>query len=187
LSDDPIRVWDVEYLCVAEETGDVDEPVLGKLVELVCVGSQDREIPIHVVSLNRCHRHSSFDPTLQGSRLVQPEIVDGFRAQKFDYFRQPVPCRVLFVEAVPCECGRHVSVVLGERLGNLRHREHEVHGCRCDRVARHPIIAGVVRILRDDKSAAFLHRLEPKTAVGAGSRKDHADRALLVLRCERVQ
>ena len=71
---------EVENLRIAEETGDVDEQVLGEQVELVCVAPQHREIPIHVIGLDRCHRHAPLDPALQRTRLVQREIMGGFRA-----------------------------------------------------------------------------------------------------------
>ena len=65
-----------------------------------------------------------------------------------------------------------------ERVGNVRHRQHEIDGAGHDRAARHAVIAGFVGILRDDQAALFLDRLQTEAAVGAGAREDHADRAL---------
>ena len=62
---------------------------LASKIELVCVAPQHLEIPIHVIGLDRCHRHAPLDPALQCSRLVKREIVGGLRAQKIDDLGQP--------------------------------------------------------------------------------------------------
>ena len=80
-----------------------------------------------------------------------------------------------------------LSTVFGEGFGNLRYREHEVHGTRHDRAPRHAVILGFVRILRDDEPALFLDRLQSQAAVAAGSREDHADRAAAELLRQRAQ
>ena len=49
------------------------------------------------------------------------------------------------------------------------HRKNEVHRTGHDRVARHAIKAGFLRILSNDETASFSDRLQPKTAVGPGS------------------
>ena len=65
--------------------------------------------------------------------------------------------------------------------------KHKIHRARHDRAARHAVIAGLVGILRDDEPALLLHGLQPKAAVGPGSRKDHADGARTALLRQRVQ
>ena len=80
-----------------------------------------------------------------------------------------------------------LSTVFGENLGNLRYWEHEVDGAGRDRAARHAVILGLVRILRDDESALLLDRLQPQAAVAAGSRQDHADRAFAKFFRQRAQ
>ena len=50
------------------------------------------EISIHVIGLDRCHRHAPLDPAPQRARLVKREIVGGLRAQKIDDLGQPVLC-----------------------------------------------------------------------------------------------
>ena len=86
---------EIEHLRIAEEAGDIDEQVLGKQVELACVAPQQFEIPIHVIGLDRRHRHAPLDPALQRARLVEREIVGGLRAQKIDDLGQPILCRIL--------------------------------------------------------------------------------------------
>src|SRR5208282_2219953 len=80
-----------------------------------------------------------------------------------------------------------LPTVFGEGFGNLRYREHEVHGPRHDRAPRHAVKLGVVRILRDDEPALFLDRLQPQAAVAAGSRENDADRAVAQLFRQRAQ
>ncbi len=81
---------EIEHLRIAEEAGDVDEQVLGKKVEFAGVAAQHFEIPIHVIGLDRRHRHAPLDPALQRARLVKREIVGGLRAQKIDDLGQPI-------------------------------------------------------------------------------------------------
>ena len=77
--------------------------------------------------------------------------------------------------------------VFGKDLGNLRYWEHEVHGAGQDRAARHAVIFGLVRILRDDEPALLLDRLQSQAAIAAGPREDHADRALAEFFGQRAQ
>src|SRR6185437_7638081 len=67
------RRQEIEHLWITEETGDVDQQVLGKKVELVGVASQQTKIPIHFIALDRRQRSTSFDTALQGSRLIERE------------------------------------------------------------------------------------------------------------------
>ena len=162
---------------IAEETGDVDEQILGQQVELAGSSRRMFEIAVHVVGLDRRHRHAPLDPALQRALLVEREIMRRLRAQQLDDLRQPVLRRVL--AARPSGAARrHPPVVLDEAL-----REFSPTGSTrstapvSDRAARHAVIAGLVGILRDDQPAFFLHRFQPGAAVGAGSRKDDANRA----------
>ena len=77
--------------------------------------------------------------------------------------------------------------VFGEYFGNLRHREHLVHGARQHRAPRHAVVLGVVGILHDNEPALLLDRLQPQAAVAAGSREDHADRAFAEFFRQRAQ
>ena len=64
-----------------------------------------------------------------------------------------------------------LPAVFGEDFGNLRYRQHQVHGARQDRAARHAVILGLVGILGDDEPALLLDRLQSEAAVAAGSRR----------------
>jgi len=81
----------------------------------------------------------------------------------------------------------HSPAVCDQRLGNLRHRKHEVHRARHDGAPRHAVIAGLVGVLGDDEAAFVLHGFQPEAAVGPGSRQDHADGAPAALLRQRVQ
>ena len=74
-----------------------------------------------------------------------------------------------------------------ERLGDLRRGKHEVHCARRDGASGHAVIVGFAGFLRDDEAALRLYRLEPKAAVGAGSREDHADGARAIFARQRIQ
>ena len=67
------------------------------------------------------------------------------------------------------ECGR-----------NFGHRKHQVHGTGLDGTPRHAAIGGLVGVLGDHQPALLLDGLQPKAAVGAGSRQDDADGACAV-------
>ena len=93
----------------------------------------------------------------------------------------------LRTQTVPRARARRAPAEFCQRLRDLRHRQHKVNRARHDCAPRHAIIAGLIGILRDDESASFLHDLQPKAAIGPGSRKDHADGARTVLLCQGVQ
>ena len=99
---------------------------------------------------------------------------------KIDDLGQPI--RGMIVRRQPLPSG-----VFGEDLRNLCYLEHEVDGAGHDRAARHAVILGLARLLRDDEPALRLDRLQPETAVAAGSREDHADRAFAEFVRQRAQ
>jgi hypothetical protein len=107
---------EIEHLRIAEEAGDVDQQVLGKQVELAWVAAQHFEIAIHVVGLDRRHRHAPLDPALQRARLVKREIMRGLRAQKIDDLGQPI---LALYPAAPNRPGAGHPRVFDERLRNL--------------------------------------------------------------------
>ena len=67
--DDPLGE-EVEDLWIAEETGDVDQQVLGKEIEFIRVGVQQSDVAIDILGLDRRHRHAPLDPALQRAGLV---------------------------------------------------------------------------------------------------------------------
>ena len=106
--------------------------------------------------------------------LVESKIVNRLRAQESDDVRQQILDRALRGRFLPF---RHKHLALfarDQRLGDLCSAEHEIHRARRDRASGHAIIGGVADVLRDDETTAFLDRFQAKTAVGAGSGKDHA-------------
>ena len=139
-------------------------------------------------AVDRRHRHAPLDPALQRARLVEREIMGGLGAQKIDDLRAANPAPVLSGSASfpACACDRPPAV-FDERIGDFGDRKHKVHRARHDRAARHAVIAGLVGILRDDESAFFLHRFQSEAAIGAGSRKDHADGARAIFLGQRMQ
>ena len=152
------------------------------------VAAQHVEIAIHVVGLDRRHRHAPLDPALQRALLVKREIMGGLRAQKIDDLGQPIRRRVLRRRAV---IGARVTAIRRPYLtsasgilatGSTRSTAPVVIALR-----GMPSIAGLVGVLRDDEAALFLDGFQPEAAVGAGSRKDHADGARAVVLRQRVQ
>ena len=168
----------LEGLRVAEEAGDVDQQILGEELELSRILPQQVEIPATVVDAGQ--RHAPLDPAQQCARLIERKIVRGLSAQKIEDFGQLIRRMILRRQSLP-------PGVFGEDLGDLRDREHEVHGAGQDRAARHAVILGLVRILRDDEPALLLDRLQSQAAVAAGPREDHADRALAEFFGQRAQ
>ena len=90
-----------------------------------CVAAQNFEIAIHVIGLDRRHRHAPLDPALQRARLVKREIVGGLRAQQIDDLGQPIR-RGDPVQSAPSCVPRqsHLPAVVDERRGNFGHRQH---------------------------------------------------------------
>ena len=151
------------------------------------VAPQNVEIAVHVIGLDRGHRHAPLDPAPQRTLLVEREIVGGIGAQKIDDRGQPVVFRSRDVLSACPEASGPLRRVFDKRFGNLGRRQHEVHRPGHDGAPRHAVIAGLIRVLRDDESAIFLDGLQSKAAVRPGSGKDHADGALAVFLRQRMQ
>ena len=166
---------------IAEEAGDVDEQVLGQQVELARIAPQDPDIPIH--RRDPGQRHAPPDAPLKGARLVEPEIVGGFRAQKVDDLLQPGLCLIRRVETARCPS----LTVFDQRFRHLRLRKDKINRARRNRAARHAVIGGLTRLLRDHQPAFLLHGLQPKAAIGARSRQDHTDGARTAVLRQRIQ
>ena len=164
----------------------LNEQVLGQQIEFPGVAPQQLKIAIHIAVFDRSHRHAPLDPPPERSLLVRREIVGCLAAQKRDEFGQPVRCAV---HRRPVMLGgeNHSPLISHKRVGNLRHRKHQVHRACHDGAFRHAVIAGFVRVLRNDQPGVFLHRFEPDGAVGPGSREDDADRARAVGIRQRMQ
>ena len=177
----------VEHLRVAEEAGDVDEQVRGQKITLADVAAQQIDVAGRVGGGDPRHAHAPFDPALQRTGLVEREIMPRLRAQKIDDCGQArlLPRRRLQPGAHP---GRaHAPLVGRERVRNPGDGKHKIHRAGQDRVARHPVVAGLLRVLHDDQPVPLPHRLQPQAAVGAGSGQDHADGARAVVRRQRRQ
>jgi hypothetical protein len=68
--------------------------------------------------------HAPLDPAQQRARLVEGEIVRGFRAHKINYLGQPIRGMIVRRRALPLAVEDHLPTVLGEHFGNLPDREH---------------------------------------------------------------
>ncbi len=60
----------IEHLGITEEAGDIDEQVLGEKVKLVAVAPQNVEVAVHVIGLDRRHRHAPLRPAPQRTLLI---------------------------------------------------------------------------------------------------------------------
>ena len=125
---------------------------------------------IHVVGFER---HPPLDPALQCPRFVQPEIMGGLRAEQLDDPGEPI--RLGRAPALPPPRARAQRG--SGSLAEFCRRKHQIHLAGLDGAARHAVIAGFFRLLRDHQPALLLDRLQSGTAVGAGARKDDADGA----------
>ena len=79
------------------------------------------------------------------------------------------------------------SFARDQRLSDLCGAEHEIHRAGCDGASGHAVIVRFADVLRDDETAAFLDRFQAKTAVGAGSGKDHAHAARAMIASQGIQ
>ena len=74
-----------------------------------------------------------------------------------------------------------------QSLSDLCGAGHEIDRARRNGASGHAVIAGFAHVLGDDETAFRLHGFQSKTAVGAGSGKDHADRARSIFASEGIQ
>ena len=74
-----------------------------------------------------------------------------------------------------------------EFFGDLFGREHEVHASGGDGAARHTVVPGGFRFLREGDPILGLDRFQPQRAVGGRARKDDADGARALIFRQRLQ
>jgi hypothetical protein len=76
---------------------------------------------------------------------------------------------------------RLASDKFGKLSCDLVEREHEVGNAGSDRTARHGGVFGLLRILDDDDTARFLHRLDADRAVRPRARQHHGESVAMLL------
>ena len=175
----------IENRGIPKEARDIDQQIPGELIAFVRVPTQ--EIEILGGGLDGRQRHPPLDSPLERAVLVKGEVMNRLRAQESDNVRKQFLHRL--------ECGRfwrlrHKDLTAFERDQRLRDLcgpEHQIDRAGCDSATRHAVIAGFAHVLGDDETAFRLYGLQAKTAVGAGSRKDHADRARAIFASEGIQ
>ncbi len=97
-----------------------------------------------------------------------------------------------------CVLSEAVATTWRVRLGRVRHGKppaprhvgdgkHMIDPACLDGAARHAVVAGFLRLLRDDEPRLLLDRFQSEAAVGAGAGQDHADRARAVVVGQRMQ
>ena len=74
-----------------------------------------------------------------------------------------------------------------ERGGNIGELQYVINAAGCNRTARHAIKARFVEVLSDDKTAPVLNGAQSQTAICAGARQDHTDRACATVLGHRAQ
>ena len=99
---------------VAEEAGDVDQQVLGEELELTWILPQPVEIPTTVIGTGQ--RHAPLDPPQQCARLVEREIVRGFRAQKIDDLGEEIRGMIVRHRAFTRTVEHQLPTVVGEHF-----------------------------------------------------------------------
>jgi len=138
-------------------------------------------------SLDARGRHPPPNAAKQSRPSIMGEIAQCAGAQQLDDVGKRLVLVVLARDGRAA--GRDIGMmgVADQRLRDLHHRQYEVDRAGRDRVARHPVVGSLFRILGDDQAASVADGLEPDAAVGAGARQDHRDGALAILLRQRVQ
>ena len=175
----------IENRGVPKEACDIDQQVPGELIAFVGVAKQ--EVEILGCGFDPNQRHPPLDARLERAMLVKSKIVSHLPAQESDDVRQQIVHRLLRGRLVPFGHKDVVSFARDQRLGDLCRTSHEIDRARRDGASGHAVIVRFADVLRDDETAAFLNRSEAKTAVGAGSGKDYADRAGSIFTSEGIQ
>ena len=92
--------------------------------------------------------------------------MSGLQAQQFDDLGQAVGRGIAMGQA---GARGHAARIGCQRIGYPRDRQNEIHVSGGDRAARHAVVTGLVRVLRDDEPVLFLDRLESQAAVRTGA------------------
>ena len=175
----------LEGLRIAEETGHPDQQVAKQGVHL---GWRLLQIPDVVFDrFDLVQRHAAHDAAVDGVRLVLGKIVPGLRAQQDEDLLQ----RVLVAR---CLLGDQRGMLaegvrdVGDQLrGHRRRRQFPIDQAGGDGAARHAVELGGFRALDHDHAGLALDRPHAERAVAAGSRKDDADRQLMLVLRQRTE
>ncbi|HWJ06406.1 MAG TPA: hypothetical protein VNS57_11570, partial [Steroidobacteraceae bacterium] len=172
-----------ESVRVAEEVRDADQQVAEQRLDFLRVLARIAQVVVRLRDL--VQGHAPLDPPQQRRLLVLREVVPGLGAQLHaDALEQAVPQRgrrhrVGAAEGMPD--------VLDQLRRHFRRWQHEVDHAGRDRAARHAVVFGGVRGLRDAQAAFALDRSQAERAVAARARHDDADRALVLRAGERKE
>ncbi len=165
---------DLEGLRIAEERGDVDQQVLVQGLDLLGVALEVCGVILEPFDLEQ--RHAPPGAAQQSRLLVEVEVVargglhqreDRVEAAALGFER---PC-VRIARLAEIGAAGQARDFHGDALG----RQDGVDAARRDGAARHGVIPGGQRVLREAEAAGGLDRLESQGAVGAGAGEDHAD------------
>ena len=110
-----------------------------------------------------------------------------FGPQKIDDAGQPVIRRFRTDQRFGSPRSSAFAFTRHDGSWNFSHRKHDIDDARQYRIARHSIIASLVRILGNDEAPAIVYFLEARAPIRASSRKDQAHRALAKLLREGMQ
>ena len=163
-----------EHIGIPEESGDIDQQIIGKQRTFLVIAPQHLKVARHVAGLDARHRHSPRDPAPQCAMFVEMEIVGGAGAQQFDDFKQSVGHFVVRHGFRPVGLVTHCQGEADQRIGDLHERKHLTYGAGGDGAAGHAVKCRLVRILGDDQSEPTLGRGEAEASVRSCSREDDA-------------
>ena len=191
--DDPGKdflLQDLEGFRVAEETGHVDQDVLIQVLHFRRVLAQILRVLLQPVQL--VQDHAAPDAASQRVGLVQTEVNARRPPQQRQNFVEAVldrGLRRLFRAGFGGFGGGDVRMAADARefFGDLFGREREVHAPGGDGAARHTVVLGGFRFLREGDPALGLNRFQPQRAVGGRARKDDADGACALIFRQRLQ
>lgn len=176
----------LEHASVAEKARDVDEKVLGQVVEFSRVAAQRFQVSPHVAALDREQPYPPLDPAPQRPLLVEREIVGRSGSEELDDSGEAIRQPTLRRDGVSAIAG-DLLVVFQESGGNFVDRQHEIDRTCRDRAARHAVVAGFLGVLCDDEPAFGADRTQAEAAVGPRPRQHHTTRPRAVVLGQRAQ
>ncbi len=165
------------HLGVAEEARHPDHQFAVQPPDLGRVLAQEAQVVRQLVEL--LQRHPPLDPADDRTRLVERHVVAGGGVQQFDDLVEVGlvdRAHLDPIAAAPRASRRNDPVHMLEHPGRqLADRRNHVGHIGSKRTPRHPVERRRVRVLDERDPPAVLDGLQPKSAVRAHTRQDHAD------------
>ena len=130
--------------------------------------------------------HAALNPAIEGVPFVEREVVPGAGAQQEDHFFQGI-LRLVFQNGRSPVDQRSALQIGDDLCRQFVRRSHNIGQPGLDRVERHAVELGRLRVLNQRDTRFLFDGAQPERAVSAHARKNDADTVLLPVLRQRAK